>query len=88
VLVLPAMHDRYAYLMDILLVIAAFLDKKNFKYAFICILMSFKSYPGYLIFQDHLSFLDPMIYVAAWAHFTYSVFIKKDPDVSAIPEKA
>lgn len=79
-LFLPAMHDRYAYLMDILILIAAFVDKRNFKYAFICILMSFKSYPGYLIFMEHLTFIDPMIYAFAWAFFTYEIFIKKDPE--------
>ena len=86
-LFLPAMHDRYAYLMDILLLIAAFLDKKNFKYAFICLLMSFKSYPGYLIYMEHITFIDPMIYVFAWAFFTYETFIKKDPAVAAEAEE-
>lgn len=77
-LTLPAMHERYAYLMDILLVMAAFLDKKFFKYAFIALIESFKSYPGFLIFQNHLENLDSFIYAAAFIHFTYTIFVKKE----------
>ena len=71
---LPAMHDRYAYLQDILLILLAFLDRKYVKYAVVSAVMSFMAYPAYLTYLNELEELDSLILFFAWAHFTYTVF--------------
>ena len=43
-LFLPSMHDRYAYLLDLLLVVMACLDRRFLKYAVVTVLISLK--PG------------------------------------------
>lgn len=48
VLFLPSMHDRYAYLLDILLVLMSFMDKRYVKYAVVCCCISLWAYGSYL----------------------------------------
>lgn len=47
-LFLPAMHERYAYIFDILLVIYAFSDKSVWKYTAAAVLCSLATYGNYL----------------------------------------
>ena len=70
---LPAMHERYAYLLDILMILLAFLDRKYIKYAVVCCVMSFMAYPAFLICQNGVEERDSLIMFFAWAHFTYTI---------------
>ena len=70
---LPAMHDRYAYLLDIILLILAFLDKKYIKFAAFSLLMSFMSYPAFLIFDGGVTRADAFIEFFVFAYFSYVI---------------
>lgn len=47
-LFLPSMHDRYGYILDIVLLMLAFLDRRYLKYAVVTILLSLFCYGIYL----------------------------------------
>lgn len=76
VMFLPAMHDRYGYLVDILLIVATFLDSRLFAITVIEILVSTLTY-GIYLFQIKIQlWLLVLMYVGAYLMMTYYVFIK------------
>lgn len=91
ILFLPAMHDRYTYLVDILLVILAFINVKYVKFAVVSVALSLHSYSTYLsrastLEADVIPVLTPWhaaLYIAAFAWFTYILFkqiiVKNEP---------
>jgi Gpi18-like mannosyltransferase len=70
---LPAMHDRYAYLTDILLIILAFLDKRYIKFAVFSALLSFMTYPAFLIWMNGVTREDAFIEFFVFIYFTYMI---------------
>jgi len=70
-LFLPSMHDRYAYLLDLLLVLVACVDGRFIKYAVVTTLISLYYY-GIYLFGDrgegHI--LLALIYLLAYLHFS------------------
>lgn len=81
-LFLPAMHDRYGYLMDALLVLLCCLDRKYLKYAAVQILGSGVVYMGYLYVYKWPDIPNASPIAAAiasavslgmWLHFTFTV---------------
>ena len=70
---LPAMHERYTYLLDILLIIAAFLDKKYVKYAVVSCSLSLLTYGNYLFDNGGVDKLCVLLYLASWLHFSYTI---------------
>ncbi len=75
ILFLPAMHERYTYVMDILLLMLTFLNKKYLLFTFITIVTSTLSYTAYLFTNKGLSLWVVLIYFLAWVYYCYSLFI-------------
>lgn len=72
---LPNMHERYTYLLDILLIVLAFLDKKYIMLATVSNLLSLITYAKYFgekVPQQETRFLSLMI-VLLFIYFTYLV---------------
>lgn len=72
-LFLPAMHERYTYPLDILLIIVSFIDKKYIKYTAVSAVMSLITNAGYLFEYPGLDRFCILLYVAAWLHYTYTI---------------
>ena len=72
---LPSMHDRYTYVMDLLLVMLFVIDRKYFSYALIAVFTSFLTYAGYLFKgESMLSYWIVLVYLLAWLHYSYNLF--------------
>ena len=78
IIFLPSMHERYTYVMDILTLILAFLDKKFIKYAIITIGTSCLTYNTYLFIGNNTTLVFVILYclffffyIVAWLHFTF-----------------
>lgn len=74
IIFLPAMHERYGYLCDILLIVIAVLNKKNLKYAVIVSVISMMTYGFFLFGSGTITIYHSIVYFAAYAHFTYHFF--------------
>lgn len=75
-LFLPSMHDRYGYLLDILLVILAFVNKKYLKYAAVALFASLYAYGVYLFKIEAYTLWLAVLYLAAWGHMAYTLLEK------------
>ena len=73
------MHERYTYLLDILLVLLCFIDKKYIKYAALSFLLSFITYGAYLIGNDGIRSLYALIFIVSWVHYTYVILLTPTP---------
>ena len=82
ILFLPAMHERYTYPLDIILIILCLLDKKYYKYATISVLFSITGYASYLFKTDGIMYWQALLYVFAWIHFTYNLLCKDEKIVA------
>jgi hypothetical protein len=90
VLFLPSMHERYAYLAEILIVILFFerfwsKDRKNLSTAFViaCVLqlMTCIQYGRYLFQNSYMDFgLTLILHTSAYLFFTYKLFVKWLPE--------
>lgn len=73
-LFLPSMHDRYAYLLDILLLLVGCMDRRFIKYAVVTTLISLYYY-GIYLFGDrgegHI--LLALVYLLAYMHYTWTL---------------
>ena len=77
IIFLPAMHERYTYVMDILALFLAFSDKRFIKYALIAVGTSCITYNTYLFAGSNITFFNVLyyllffiLYIIAWLHFT------------------
>lgn len=80
VLFLPSMHERYAYLLDILLVILACMDKRFARYAAVAVCASLWTYGNYLfdrVRDTQLAFV-AVVFVAAYLHYSLTIFKTKE----------
>lgn len=77
VLFLPAMHERYTYLSDILLLIAAFIDKKNIKYAVVSEILSLITYSVFLWGNELVDRWFVIAYLLLFIKFTVEIFQNK-----------
>ena len=73
---LPAMHERYTYVLDLLLVTLALIDKKYIKYAFVSLIFSIITYNKYLFKGAVIDRWCVILYLFAWLHFTYAYFTR------------
>lgn len=71
VLFLPAMHERYTYPVDILLILMTFINHKYWKYAAVSVLLSLSTYGNYLFGTGSVDIWNAIIYVVAWMIFVY-----------------
>ena len=70
-LFLPGMHDRYAFMLDLLLVLVGCLDRRFVKYAVVTVLISLYYYGIYLFGErgeGHV--LLALVYLLAYLHYT------------------
>ena len=67
------MHERYAYLLDIMLVITAFLDKRYLKFAALSAVFSFISYGPFLTQYGGVGKQDAFIEIFAFIWFSKCV---------------
>ena len=78
VLFLPNMHDRYAYPLDMLLILLSFIDIKYAKYAIVSLVLSLVSYGNFLCnWRMSFGWQAAAIYFIAWCLYSYRI-IKKD----------
>ena len=75
IMFLPAMHERYTYVMDLLLLMLAILNKKYIKYAFIAIAISSLTYTGYLFTGKAVTLWIALLYFFSWLCYSYALFI-------------
>lgn len=71
ILFLPAMHERYTYPLDILLLILAAVDRKYLKYAVVSELLSLSTYGAYLFGTGGVTCLHAVLFTAAWLYYVY-----------------
>lgn len=82
-LFLPSMHDRYAYLLDLLLVLLACWDRRFTKYAVITVLISLYYY-GIYLFGDRGNghVMAAVIYLVTYLHFTWTFVRQVESDTA------
>lgn len=85
---LPAMHDRYAYFLDLILLLLAFLDKKYIKFAVFSLLLSFMAYPAFLIFSNGVTRADAFIEFFVFAYYTYVIMQPDENRPAEVSEAA
>ena len=77
IIFLPAMHDRYTYVLDLLLLTLSFLDKKYITYTAIAVLSSCLTYSSYFLSHWGIVVINlwlVTVYVMAWLCYTYVLF--------------
>ena len=77
IIFLPAMHDRYTYVLDLLLLTLSFLDKKYITYTAIAVLSSCLTYSSYFLSHWGIVVINVWlvtVYVMAWLCYTYVLF--------------
>lgn len=77
ILFLPAMHERYTFMLDILLILLSFVNQKYIKYAMVSSGLSLFTYNIFLFGNGTLEPIHAWIYLAAWLHYSYFV-LKQD----------
>ena len=82
-LFLPSIHDRYAYLLDLLLVLLACWDRRFIKYAMITVLISLYYY-GIYLFGDRGNghVMAAVIYLVTYLHFTWTLVRQVESDTA------
>ena len=78
---LPSMHERYAYLLDVLLVLLSYKDRRNFIYAITAICASLFSYSSFLFNRDigKMMVWVSILYFVMYSCYSYRLFVGKSP---------
>ena len=77
IMFLSSMHERYAYLLDILTIIYAVVNVKRVWLPVVCNLVSLRGYCYYLFSYDVLDIkITAIVYIAVYAYVSY-IFIKE-----------
>ncbi|MCH5304296.1 MAG: DUF2029 domain-containing protein [Ruminococcus sp.] len=72
IMFLSSMHERYGYLLDILLIVYAVIYRKNIIPAIVCNLVSLRGYCFYLFKYEVLSInLTALVYIGMYLYITY-----------------
>ena len=83
-LFLPSMHDRYGYILDIVLLMLGCLDRRYLKYAFVTLFLSLFCY-GIYLFGDRVDGYawEAAIYLVTYLHFTWTLVgdIKREEEL-------
>lgn len=73
-LFLPSMHDRYGYILDIVLLMLGCLDRRYLKYAFVTLFLSLFCYGIYLFGDRGDGYAwEAAIYLITYLHFTWTL---------------
>lgn len=86
-LFLPAMHERYIYPLDLLLILLVFIDRKYLKYACLSILLTLITYGAYLFGNIGMNTYFAIAYLIGWLHYTYTI-LKSDAPTTITAENA
>lgn len=78
IIFLPSMHERYTYVMDLLALMLALLNKKYVKYATIAIITSCLTYNTYLFTGKGINSFFVFVYILSWICFCYDLFINSE----------
>lgn len=79
VLFLPSMHERYSYLLDILLILSACLDRRCVKYAIVSCCISLYTYSNYIFMRDEndkAMMVVAVIFITVYAHYSYNLLVQ------------
>lgn len=78
---LPSMHERYAYLLDVLLVILSFKDRNYSVYAIATVCVSLFTYSIFLFNRDIgiIRLWVSLIYLILYLCYSFKVFARKMP---------
>ncbi len=68
---MPSMHDRYAYYLDIILILLCMLDRKYIKYAAVSLIMSTLAYCDFFFLTGYINIYSAVIYLVTYLAFTY-----------------
>lgn len=68
-LFLPAMHERYAYPLDILLFMLSFLNKKYLVYALVAVILSMMTYAHYLFGTEEVTQYHVLLYILMYVKY-------------------
>ncbi len=74
IIFLPAMHERYTYVLDLLLVTLALIENKYIKYAFVSLVFSVITYNKFLFKGAVIDRWCVILYLFAWLHYAYTCF--------------
>ena len=79
VLFLPSMHERYAYLLDVMLVMLSFYDKRYIKFAIVAVCMSLCTYGCYLFeFGRTIPlFWISVINILSYLLYSYCIYLRR-----------
>lgn len=80
-LFLPAMHERYSYLLDVLLIVLVFLDIKFIKISIAATVVSIMTYGNYLFNNGFDCRLMSIVYLCLYVDYTYTL-IQRTREVS------
>lgn len=78
ILFLPAMHERYTYVLDLLIIMMAFVNKKYMLYAFITSLTSCLTYNTYLFSGKEINIWLIVVYLLAYLNYSYALIHKAE----------
>lgn len=81
ILFLPAMHERYTFTLEILLVYLCFINTKYIKYAITSVTLSIIAYGAYLFGNGGLDKWFVIVYLAAFFHYTYTIVEQDKEDM-------
>lgn len=70
---LPSMHERYGYLLDVLLIILAFKNKKYFSFTTITVLSSIMTYGNYFFANGSNVKLISIILIISYVCYSYVI---------------
>lgn len=73
ILFLPAMHERYTYVMDLMLVMLVFINKQYIIHALIAVIVSYLTYYNYLFLDKGINPVLVLVYLITWIHFSYTL---------------
>lgn len=77
VMFLPAMHERYTYGVDVLLVLLCFVNKRYIPHAALSVTLSTITYMTFLVgLESTVTPCHALLYLTSWLHYTYLVFCK------------
>ena len=77
IIFLPAMHERYTYVLDLLLLALSFLNKKYITYAAIAIFTSCLTYSVFFLSNGGIVVINAWTvtaYIATWSCYSYILF--------------
>lgn len=74
---LPAMHERYTFLLDIMLIALVAVRVRYLPYAVLSVLLSTITYGNYLFQNGAVDKYFAAVQVGMWFAFTYQIFLKQ-----------